>query len=79
MWSSEADATDAFTPLAMTAVWAPTLRLGTAIVPAFTRGPGLLKYALPSATYTLPFRTADKAWISARAFSRSQSWRSQVT
>lgn len=42
VWSSEADGTDAFTPLAMAAAWAPTLRLGTAIVPAFTRGPGLL-------------------------------------
>jgi probable F420-dependent oxidoreductase len=41
-WSSEADGTDAFTPLALAAAWAPSLRLGTAIVPAYTRGPALL-------------------------------------
>jgi probable F420-dependent oxidoreductase len=42
MWTTESDGTDAFTPLALAAVWAPSLRLGTAIVPAFTRGPALL-------------------------------------
>ena len=41
-WSAEADGTDAFTPLALAAAWAPQLRLGSAIVPAFTRGPALL-------------------------------------
>src|SRR4029450_4525450 len=40
--SSEANGADAFTPLALASVWAPTLRLGTAIVPAFTRGPACL-------------------------------------
>ncbi len=38
VWSAEAGGADAFTPLALAAAWAPTLRLGTAIVPAFTRG-----------------------------------------
>src|ERR1700733_6053065 len=42
VWSSESDGTDAFTPLALAAAWAPTLRLGTAIVPAFTRGPAVM-------------------------------------
>ena len=42
VWSTEANGADAFTPLALASVWAPSLRLGTAIVPAFTRGPGLL-------------------------------------
>src|SRR5215510_100025 len=42
VWSSEANGADAFTPLALTSVWAPSLRLGTAIVPAFTRGPACL-------------------------------------
>src|ERR1700722_2411587 len=42
IWSSEADGTDAFTPLALAAAWTPSLRLGTAIVPSFTRGPALL-------------------------------------
>jgi probable F420-dependent oxidoreductase len=38
VWSAEAGGADAFTPLALASAWAPTLRLGTAIVPAFTRG-----------------------------------------
>jgi probable F420-dependent oxidoreductase len=42
VWSSEVAGTDAFTPLALAATWSPTLRLGTAIAPVFTRGPGLL-------------------------------------
>src|SRR4051812_28049261 len=42
VWSSEADGADAFTPLALASQWAPGLRLGTAIVPAFTRGPALI-------------------------------------
>jgi alkanesulfonate monooxygenase SsuD/methylene tetrahydromethanopterin reductase-like flavin-dependent oxidoreductase (luciferase family) len=39
LWSSEADGTDAFTPLTLAAAWTPSLRLGPAIVPSFTRGP----------------------------------------
>jgi probable F420-dependent oxidoreductase len=38
VWSAEAGGSDAFTPLALASAWAPELRLGTAIVPAFTRG-----------------------------------------
>lgn len=38
VWSAEAGGADAFTPLALALQWAPALRLGTAIVPAFTRG-----------------------------------------
>jgi probable F420-dependent oxidoreductase len=47
-WSAETAGTDAFTPLALTAEWAPELRLGTAIAPVYTRGPGLL--AMTAAT-----------------------------
>jgi probable F420-dependent oxidoreductase len=47
-WSAETAGTDAFTPLALAAEWAPSLRLGTAIVPVYTRGPGLL--AMSAAT-----------------------------
>lgn len=39
LWSAEAMGTGAFTPLALASVWTPSMRLGTAIVPAFTRGP----------------------------------------
>ena len=42
VWSTEVDGTDAFTPLALASVWAPSLRLGTAIVPVFTRGPACI-------------------------------------
>lgn len=42
VWSAEVDGADAFTPLALAAVWAPDLRLGTAIAPVYTRGPALL-------------------------------------
>ena len=39
---------DGFTPLALAAVARPTLQLGTAVVPVYTRGPGLL--AMQAAT-----------------------------
>ena len=42
VWSAETDGTDAFTPLALASQWAPTMRLGTAIVPVFTRGPAVI-------------------------------------
>ncbi|MGH7910443.1 MAG: LLM class flavin-dependent oxidoreductase [Candidatus Dormibacteraceae bacterium] len=41
-WSYERNVFDAFTPLAAAADDAPTMRLGTSIVPVFTRPPGLL-------------------------------------
>ena len=39
VWSAEANGADAFTPLALASVWAPSLRLGTAIVPALPAAP----------------------------------------
>ncbi|QFU91324.1 LLM class F420-dependent oxidoreductase [Amycolatopsis sp. YIM 10] len=47
-WSAETAGTDAFSPLLLASQWAPSLRLGTAIVPVYTRGPGLL--AMSAAT-----------------------------
>jgi probable F420-dependent oxidoreductase len=41
-WSSEVNGSDAFTPLVLAAQWSSELRLGTAIAPIYTRGPGLL-------------------------------------
>ena len=38
LWSAESGGYDAFTPLVVAAQWAPELRLGTAIVPVYTRG-----------------------------------------
>ena len=48
VWTGEANAADGFTPLALAATWAPQLHLGTAVVPVYTRGPGLL--AMQAAT-----------------------------
>ena len=56
VWSSEANGADAFTPLALAAAWAPTLRLGTAIVPAYTRGPALLAQSVASLADAAPGR-----------------------
>ena len=47
-WSAEVNGTDGLIPLALAADWAPTLRLGSAIVPVYTRGPALL--AMSAAT-----------------------------
>ena len=41
-WSAESNGSDAFTPLVLASQWAPQLRLGTAIVPVYTRGPATL-------------------------------------
>jgi probable F420-dependent oxidoreductase len=56
VWSSEANGADAFTPLALASVWAPSLRLGTAIVPAFTRGPGCLAQSVGALASAAPGR-----------------------
>jgi probable F420-dependent oxidoreductase len=58
VWSAEADGTDAFTPLALAAAWTPTLRLGTAIVPAYTRGPALLAQSVAALAEAAPGRFA---------------------
>ncbi len=58
VWSSEASATDAFTPLALASVWAPQLRLGTAIVPAYTRGPATLAMSAATMAAAAPGRFA---------------------
>jgi probable F420-dependent oxidoreductase len=55
-WSAETSGTDAFTPLALAAVWEPTLRLGTAIVPVFTRGPALIAMSAATMAAAAPGR-----------------------
>ena len=57
-WSSEANGTDAFTPLVLASQWAPGLRLGCAIVPAYTRGPALLAQSIAALAETAPGRFA---------------------
>ena len=56
VWSSEVDGADAFTPLVLAAAWAPSLRLGNAIVPAYTRGPALLAQSVAAMAETAPGR-----------------------
>lgn len=56
VWSAESSAGDGFTPLALAAAWAPELRLGTAIVPAFTRGPALLAQSAAAMADAAPGR-----------------------
>jgi probable F420-dependent oxidoreductase len=56
LWSSEAGGTDGFTPLALASQWAPDARLGVAIVPAFTRGPGLMAMSVAAMAETAPGR-----------------------
>lgn len=58
VWSSEANGADGFTPLALASTWAPTLRLGSAIVPAFTRGPATLAQCVASLADAAPGRVA---------------------
>lgn len=55
-WSSETDATDGFTPLALAAAWEPDLQLGVAIAPAFTRGPALLAQTAAAMAESAPGR-----------------------
>jgi probable F420-dependent oxidoreductase len=56
LWSAESGGHDAFTPLALASVWAPSLRLGTAIVPAYTRGPATLAEQVASMCQAAPGR-----------------------
>jgi probable F420-dependent oxidoreductase len=58
IWSAESDGADAFTPLAMAAAWEPRLRLGTAIVPAYTRSPGTMAQSVASLADAAPGRFA---------------------
>ena len=55
-WTAEADGYDGLTPLSLASVWAPELRLGTAILPAFTRGPALLAQSAAALASAAPGR-----------------------
>jgi probable F420-dependent oxidoreductase len=58
VWSAEAGGNDAFTPLALAAAWAPSLRLGTAIVPVFTRGAATIAQSVAALCQAAPGRFA---------------------
>lgn len=56
VWSAETNGFDAFTPLALAAAWEPTLRLGTAVVPVYTRGPALVAMSAAALSAAAPGR-----------------------
>jgi probable F420-dependent oxidoreductase len=56
LWSAEAGGADAFTPLALASTWVPSVRLGTSIVPAFTRGPALMAQSVATLAAAAPGR-----------------------
>ena len=56
LWSAEAMGADGLTPLALGAVWAPSMRLGTAILPAYTRGPALMAQSAAGMASAAPGR-----------------------
>ena len=58
VWSAESNGADCFTPLALASVHAPSLRLGTAIAPAYNRGPGTLACSVASMADAAPGRFA---------------------
>lgn len=58
LWSSEANGTDGFTPLALASAWTPSLRLGQAILPVYLRGPALLAQSAAALCEAAPGRVA---------------------
>src|ERR1700727_1260217 len=54
--SAETDGADGLTPLALAAAWTPALQLGVAILPAYTRGPGLLAQSVAALAEAAPRR-----------------------
>jgi probable F420-dependent oxidoreductase len=54
LWSAEVDGSDGFTPLTLAAAWEPTLKLGVAITPAYTRGPALLAQSVAALADAAP-------------------------
>jgi probable F420-dependent oxidoreductase len=55
-FSAEADSLDAFTPLALAASFTNSARLGSAVVPVFTRGPALLAMSAQAINELAPGR-----------------------
>jgi probable F420-dependent oxidoreductase len=56
VWTAEVNGTDGFTPLSLAAAWAPSLKIGVAIAPVFTRGPALLAQTAASLAEAAPGR-----------------------
>src|SRR5689334_5494919 len=58
VWTGEANSADGLTPLILAAAWEPRLRVGPAILPAFTRSPGLMAQCAASLAQAAPGRCA---------------------
>jgi probable F420-dependent oxidoreductase len=58
IWSAEAGGHEGLVPLTLAAAWTPTLRLGTAILPVYTRGAATLAEAAASMCQAAPGRFA---------------------
>ncbi len=56
VWSSETAGADGFTPLVLASQWAPTLRLGTAVIPVYTRGAAVLAQSFAALAALTPGR-----------------------
>ncbi len=56
LWTAETDGFDGLTPLALASTWVPSMRLGVAILPAFTRGPALLAQSAAAMAAAAPGR-----------------------
>ncbi len=54
LWSAETDGSDGFTPLALASAWVPSMQLGVAIIPAYTRGPALLAQSVAALAEAAP-------------------------
>ncbi len=57
-WAGEANGLDAVVPLAAAAAWEPTLHVGTGVLPAATRGPGLLAMTAAGLSELAPGRVS---------------------
>ena len=58
VWSGESDGLDGFSPLLLAAAWTSSLRVGTAIIPAYTRGPALIAQSAAALAEAAPGRCA---------------------
>jgi probable F420-dependent oxidoreductase len=56
VWTAESDGGDGLTPLALASVWEPRLRLGTAILPAYTRAPACMAQSAATLADAAPGR-----------------------
>ncbi len=73
-WSSEAMGTDAFTPLTLAAAWTSRPRLGTAIIPAATRGPAVMAQSIAALAEAAPGRVVAGIGTSSNVI--VQNWNS---